>query len=305
MRLDAALVERGLAPSRARARDAILRGAVTVEGTPETRPGRLIAADAALSVDDPAAGYVSRAALKLIAALDQFGFDPTGLTALDLGTSTGGFTQVLLERGAAHVVAVDVGHRQLHPTLAGDPRVTLLEGLNARDLTRAHLGGRKIGAIVADLSFISLKLALPPALALSEPGAFGVFLVKPQFEVGREALGKGGIVRDPKVSEKAAEDFASWLEDQRFNDAVASSLRGGRSSQDAKRTANFGRGDDRTVSPPPETDHASLAGFDLPSRGRLRGSDESPACWCVAGRVPSPIAGGSGNREFLVGARRD
>ena len=107
---------------------------------------------------------------------------------------------MLLERGAAHVVAVDVGHGQLDPALAADPRVTLLEGLNARDLTAAHLGGRQIGAVVADLSFISLKLALPPALALAEPGAWGVFLVKPQFEVGRAHVGKGGIVRDPAVA---------------------------------------------------------------------------------------------------------
>jgi len=147
----------------------------------------------------------------------------------------------LIERGATHVVAVDVGHDQLHPTLTADPRVTLLEGLNARDLTREHLGGRKIGALVADLSFISLRLALPPALALAEPGAWGVFLVKPQFEVGREALGKGGIVRDAKAAEAATQDIAGWLEDRD---------------------------------------------------------------WRVVGMIPSPIAGGSGNREFLIGARR-
>lgn len=240
MRLDTALVERGLAPSRARARDAVLRGAVMVDGKTETRPGRNVAADAALAIDDPAGGYVSRAALKLIAALDRFGFYPAELTALDLGASTGGFTQALLERGAAHVVAVDVGHGQLDPALAADRRVTLLEGLNARDLTREHLGGRSGQAIVADLSFISLKLALPPALSLTEPGAWGVFLVKPQFEVGREALGKGGIVRDPAAADAAAQDVAAWLEDQG---------------------------------------------------------------WRVAGTIPSPIAGGSGNREFLVGAR--
>ena len=119
---------------------------------------------------------------------------------------------MLLERGAEHVIAVDVGHGEMDAALLDDPRVTLIEGLNARDLRRDHLGGRKIGAIVADLSFISLKLALPPALALAEPGAWGVFLVKPQFEVGRRALGKGGVVRDPEVARAAAEDIAAWLE---------------------------------------------------------------------------------------------
>ncbi len=257
MRLDAALVARGFAPSRARARDMILRGAVTVEGVLETKPGRMVAVDTALSVDDPASGYVSRAALKLVAALDAFGFDPAGLTALDLGASTGGFTQALLQRGAAHVIAIDVGHEQLHPTLATDPRVTLLEGLNARDLTREHFGDRRIGAIVADLSFISLKLALPPALMLADPGEWAVFLVKPQFEVGRDAIGKGGIVRDAKVAEQAAEDFAQWLEDWR----------------------------DPSPNPSPQ------AGAELG--------------WRVVGKIPSPIAGGSGNREFLVGARHE
>jgi len=305
-RLDAALVERGLAPSRARARDAILRGAVTVDGEKELRPGRTIAADAVVAIDDPAGDYVSRASLKLTAALDAFGFDPAGLTALDLGASTGGFTEVLLERGAAYVIAVDVGHGQLHPRLAGDPRTTLHEGLNARNLTRAHLDGRRISAVVADLSFISLKLALPPALALAEPGAWGVFLVKPQFEVGRAALGKGGIMRDAKVAEEAATEFCAWLVNQRFDDALTSPLRGGRSSQDVKRTADFGRGVDASTSlPPPETARAPLAGFDLPSRGRLSAASTAARSWRVVGSIPSPIAGGSGNREFLVGARHE
>ncbi len=172
MRLDEAVVARGLAPSRARARDAIKRGTVTVDGETEMRPGRAVAAEAAIDVADPAQTYVSRAALKLIAGLDAFGFDPRGLTALDLGASTGGFTQALLERGAAHVIAVDVGHGQLSPTLARYGSVTLIEGLNARDLSAAHLGGRPIGAIVADLSFISLRIAIPPALKLAESGAW-------------------------------------------------------------------------------------------------------------------------------------
>ena len=149
---------------------------------------------------------------------------------------------MLLERGAAHVVAVDVGHGEMDSELAADPRVTLLESLNARDLTEVHLGGRTIGAVVADLSFISLKLALPPALGIAAPGAWGVFLAKPQFEVGRSALGKGGIVRDPDVARQAAEDIAAWLEAEQG--------------------------------------------------------------WRVIGLLPSPIAGGSGNREFLIGAQK-
>jgi 23S rRNA (cytidine1920-2'-O)/16S rRNA (cytidine1409-2'-O)-methyltransferase len=241
-RLDEALVARGLARSRSRARDMVRRGTVTVDGETETRPARMLGTDAVIAVDDAAARYVSRAALKLIAGLDAFGFDPTGLTALDIGASTGGFTQVLLERGAAHVIAVDVGRGEMDAAGGADPRVTLIEGLNARDLTRAHLGGRHVEAIVADFSFISLKLALSPALGLAEPSAWGVFLVKPQFEVGREKLGKGGVVRDPEVARQAADDIAAWL--------------------------------------------AAEQG------------------WHVVGLLPSPIAGGSGNREFLLGARQ-
>jgi len=251
MRLDEALVARGLASSRARARDAVKRGTVKVGGQPEKKPGRLVAADAEIAIDDPAGGYVSRGALKLVAALDAFDFDPNGITALDLGASTGGFAQVLLERGAAHVIAVDVGHGQLHEKLTRDRRITLLEGLNARDLSAAYLGGRKLEAIVADLSFISLRLALPPALALADADAWGVFLVKPQFEAGREALGKDGIVKDAATAEAAAKDFAAWLENW--------------------------------PSPPGEAEPR----------------------WRVIGTIPSPIAGGSGNREFLVGARRE
>jgi 23S rRNA (cytidine1920-2'-O)/16S rRNA (cytidine1409-2'-O)-methyltransferase len=214
MRLDEALVAAGLAPSRARARDMVLRGTVTIDGEPAGKPARRVGPAEKLQVQDPAARYVSRAAQKLAAGLDAFGFDPRGLNALDLGASTGGFTQVLLERGAAHVIAVEVGHGQLDPALAADPRLTLHEGLNARDLTAAHLAGRRVGAVVADLSFISLKLALPPALALAEPAAWGIFLVKPQFEVGRALVGKGGIVRDRAAALASAEGIARWIEDE-------------------------------------------------------------------------------------------
>lgn len=241
IRLDVALVARGLAPTRARARDAILRGRVTVDGEAAIRPALPVATDAALALDDPAARYVSRGALKLIAALDAFGFDPAGAVTLDIGASTGGFTQVLLERGAKRVHAIDVGHGQLAPTIATDSRVVAREGLNARDLTATDIG-EPLSAIVADVSFISLRLALPPALALARSRAWMVCLVKPQFEVGREHVGKGGIVRDAALAKRAASDIGAWLE------------------------RDLG--------------------------------------WRVAGIIPSPIAGGDGNREFLLGAHR-
>jgi 23S rRNA (cytidine1920-2'-O)/16S rRNA (cytidine1409-2'-O)-methyltransferase len=241
MRLDEALVAAGLAPSRSRARDMVLRGTVTVAGARELRPARRVAAADDVAVDDPAARYVSRSALKLVAGLDSFGFNPAGLNVLDLGASTGGFTQVLLERGAARVLAIDVGHGQLESSLAADARVISIEGLNARDLSRDHLAGMSIQAIACDVSFISLKLALPAALGLAEPGAWGVFLVKPQFEVGRELIGKGGLVRDAAAAREAAEAIAGWL---------------------AAETA-----------------------------------------WRAVELVPSPLAGGDGNQEFLLGAR--
>ena len=210
-RLDQILVRLGLYESRSRARDAISRGAVEVDGKALTKPGALVSASAAIRLSDPARDYVSRAALKMKAGLEAFGFDPAGSTCLDIGASTGGFTQVLLEAGARHVIAVDVGHGQLHGSLRSDPRVSNLEGLNARDLARDHLGGFDIGAVVSDASFISLKLALPPALELAAPGAFAVLLVKPQFEAGRAAIGKGGLLKDPGQGPIIAADLAAWL----------------------------------------------------------------------------------------------
>ncbi|MFQ0813988.1 hemolysin [Brucella anthropi] len=214
LRLDQLLVELGLFATRSRARDAIQRGTVKVDGKPVTKPGQTVLRAANIAVDDPASAYVSRAALKLIAALDHFDLDVKGRTALDIGASTGGFTQVLLERGASHVLAIDVGHEQLHATLRADPRVTNKEGLNARALERVHLDGRDVDCVVSDVSFISLKLALPPALALAQKGAICALLVKPQFEAGREAIGKGGILRDPQDGERMAEELRSWLETQ-------------------------------------------------------------------------------------------
>ncbi|PSJ61668.1 TlyA family RNA methyltransferase [Pseudaminobacter soli (ex Li et al. 2025)] len=213
-RLDEVLVSRGLFASRSRARDAVERGTVSVDGLVVSKPGQGVSDAAVITVADPAQAYVSRAALKLIAGLDHFGIDPRGSNALDIGASTGGFTQVLLERGAAHVTAIDVGHGQMHESQRGDPRVTCVEGLNARDLTAEVLEGRPLDLIVSDVSFISLKLALPPALALARPGAHGVFLVKPQFEAGRDAIGKGGILKNPADGPIVAEALAEWLGSQ-------------------------------------------------------------------------------------------
>ncbi|MDG4876527.1 TlyA family RNA methyltransferase [Mesorhizobium sp. WSM4935] len=210
-RLDELLVGRGLFASRSRARDAVERGTVTVDGILARKPGQPVAPDCLVAIADPAQAYVSRAALKLIAGLDHFGLDPSGCEALDVGASTGGFSQVLLERGAAHVTAIDVGHGQIHPDIAGDLRVTVIEGLNARDLTAADLGGRIPGFLVCDVSFISLKLALPPALELAGEGARAIFLVKPQFEAGREAIGKGGLLKDPGAAERIAGNLHDWL----------------------------------------------------------------------------------------------
>lgn len=212
-RLDQLLVQRGLLESRSKARDVILLGGVTVDGTPAAKPGQMVAEGAAINLTARPSPYVSRAGLKLAHALDHFGIDPAGLTALDVGASTGGFTDVLLKRGATHVVAVDVGHGQLHENLRGDPRVTVHERLNARDLSIEHVA-QAPDLIVCDVSFISLKLALPAALALAKPTAVLIALIKPQFEVGRKNLGKGGIVRDPSLHSGVCDDICVWLEQE-------------------------------------------------------------------------------------------
>ncbi|MGU3574680.1 TlyA family RNA methyltransferase [Brucellaceae bacterium C25G] len=214
LRLDQLLVELKLFATRSRARDAVARSTVQVDGKVVTKPGALVARNAVINVDDPASAYVSRGALKLIAGLDHFKLDVKGRLALDIGASTGGFTQVLLKRGAMHVVAVDVGHGQLHPSLAGHKNVTNHEGLNARHLDFSHLDGHAIDCVVTDVSFISLKLALPQALQLAVPQAICVLLVKPQFEAGREAIGKGGLLRDPSQGPVIAEQLREWLNAQ-------------------------------------------------------------------------------------------
>ncbi len=242
IRLDQLLLNAGLVASRSRARDAISRGTVRVNGRTVTKPSSTFPANVTIEIDDPAQAYVSRAALKLKAALDEFGLDPAGLDCLDIGASTGGFTDVLLERGANHVIAVDVGHDQLHPRLREDERITNYEGLNARALDEDHLEDREIGVVVSDVSFISLKLALPPALGFAEPGAFCVLLVKPQFEAGREAISKAGLLKDPDSAPAVAAELERWLVEEMG--------------------------------------------------------------WQSLGLIPSPIAGGDGNVEFLLGGRK-
>lgn len=210
-RLDQRLVDLGLTPSRARARDAVLRGTVTVDGRTAAKPGQPVDLTAKIEISDPAGAYVSRAALKLLAALDGFAVSPEGRICLDVGASTGGFTQVLLERGAARVHAIDVGHGQMHESISNDPRVNRRDGLNARELTAQDLENTAPSLIVSDVSFISLKLALPPALDLAAPGAEALLLVKPQFEVGREGVGKGGLVA-PDRAEASAGELRDWLD---------------------------------------------------------------------------------------------
>jgi 23S rRNA (cytidine1920-2'-O)/16S rRNA (cytidine1409-2'-O)-methyltransferase len=209
-RLDSALGARGLLPSRARARDAILRGTVTVNGQPATKAGQLVRDTDEIALADPAANYVSRAALKLIAGLDAAGIEVAGLTCLDVGLSAGGFTQVLLERGAARVYGVDVGHDQVHPSLLPDPRLVVLEGLNARELTSA-LVPEPPQLLVCDVSFVSVTKVLAAPLALCAPGADAIILVKPQFEVGRTQVGRGGIVSDANAIRRAEADVITFM----------------------------------------------------------------------------------------------
>lgn len=202
MRLDKALVMRGLCRSRAEAQSALDGGAVTLDGRAVSKASLTVAEDAVLAVAENGPSWVSRGALKLEAALAAFGLPVADRTALDVGASTGGFTQCLLRRGAVSVHAVDVGHGQMVPALASDPRVRSREGINARLLTSADFP-HPFDVIVADLSFISLTLVLPALAPLLGPGGDLVCLVKPQFEVGASRLGKGGIVRDPKAREEA------------------------------------------------------------------------------------------------------
>ena len=210
-RLDTILVERGLAASRERARALVLAGQVRVDGQPVTKAGAPIKADADVTLQTPDHPYVGRGGLKLAHALERFGIDPVGRIALDIGASTGGFTDVLLQRGAVRVVALDVGHNQLDWRLRSDPRVIVIEGMNARTLTPDALpdGNRSFGVITIDVSFISLRHILPVVPPLLAPGGDVVALVKPQFESQRDEVGKGGIVRDDRVRQRVVDEVVA------------------------------------------------------------------------------------------------
>jgi 23S rRNA (cytidine1920-2'-O)/16S rRNA (cytidine1409-2'-O)-methyltransferase len=209
-RLDTVLVERGLAPSRERAQALIAAGLVEVAGEKAASAAHRVAGVDAVRLLGRDHPWASRGGLKLAAALDAFEVDPTGRVALDSGASTGGFTDVLLQRGAALVYAVDVGYGQLASRLATDGRVRVLDRTNLRLLR--ELPGPSPSLVTLDLSFISLRTVLPRVAELAAPGADVVALVKPQFEVGREKVGKGGIVRDEALGEQAARDLLAWAE---------------------------------------------------------------------------------------------
>jgi 23S rRNA (cytidine1920-2'-O)/16S rRNA (cytidine1409-2'-O)-methyltransferase len=207
-RADLVLVERGFFESRAKAQAAIAAGLVTIDGTPVAKPSDQVPAEGAIAAEAPHP-WVSRGGVKLAAALDTFAVDPRGRICLDLGASTGGFTQVLLARGADRVYAVDVGHGQLHPKLGADPRVVSLEATDARRLDHAMVP-EPIDLLVADVSFISLKLVLPPVVPLLAPQAALVALVKPQFEAGPAQV-KKGLVRDEAVQRRACDDISAFV----------------------------------------------------------------------------------------------
>ena len=208
MRLDRALAARGLARSRTEAQALIAAGQVRVDGRAADKASLLVPDEAALTVEGDRCPFVSRGGLKLAAALDAFGVLVAGRTALDVGASTGGFTDCLLRRGAARVACVDAGHGQMAPRIAADPRVSSREGVNARFLLPADFDA-PFDLLVADLSFISLTLVVPALVPLLRPEGDMILLVKPQFEVGQAHLGKGGIVRDPGRREEAVRRVAA------------------------------------------------------------------------------------------------
>ncbi|MGF1463855.1 MAG: TlyA family RNA methyltransferase [Maricaulaceae bacterium] len=208
-RLDQALVARGLCETRAKAQAAIAYGGVRVDGRPATKPSQSVSAEAAITVTPPHP-WVGRGGVKLAAALDHFGIDPSGRTCLDVGASTGGFTDVLLAHGARRVYAVDVGRDQLHPRLRADPRVRVMEGVDARTLSPGAVDEQP-SLLVADLSFVSLTKVLDAPLALLSRGADVVVLVKPQFELDRRALDKRGVVKTPTDRIRALDHVTQWL----------------------------------------------------------------------------------------------
>ncbi len=209
-RIDKLLVDLGLLPTREKAQRAIMAGLVFVKGNRIEKSSTSFPPETEIEyrgVDR----YVGRGGLKLEGALKTFSLDPTGLNCLDIGASTGGFTDCLLQNGAAHVVALDVGHGQLDWKIRSDSRVTVIEKCNARYLTPADFP-EKFDLIVTDVSFISLKLILPPAIPLLKNGGWIVALIKPQFEAGKKEIGNGGIVRDPAIQQKVVDDLLEWVQ---------------------------------------------------------------------------------------------
>ncbi|HTS91355.1 MAG TPA: TlyA family RNA methyltransferase [Stellaceae bacterium] len=212
-RLDALLVERGLSETRSKAQALVMAGLVTSGERRLDKPGMLLEAETPLEVKGREHPWVSRGGIKLAHGLDHFRIDPAGSICLDIGASTGGFTDVLLQRGAKRVFAVDVGYGQFAAKLRGDPRVVLLERVNARHLTRTEIP-EPIDLVVCDASFIGLRTVLPAALALAAPNATLIALIKPQFEVGKGRVGKGGVVRDPELHREVCATISTWLGEQ-------------------------------------------------------------------------------------------
>jgi 23S rRNA (cytidine1920-2'-O)/16S rRNA (cytidine1409-2'-O)-methyltransferase len=213
VRVDQLLVDRGLVESRARAQALVMAGLVYSGDRRVDKPGTALAEDCALELKGQDHPWVSRGGLKLAHALTHFAIDPTGVTAIDVGASTGGFTDVLLAHGAARVFAVDVGHGQLAWKLRSDPRVVVMERTNARYLTRDMIPD-PIGMVVCDASFIGLETVLPAAMGLAGDGAHLVALIKPQFEVGKGRVGKGGVVREPELHQEVCDRITAWLNAQ-------------------------------------------------------------------------------------------
>lgn len=210
-RLDLEIVRRGLAESRSRAQALIMAGKVRVDGEKMTKSGTAVSEESEIEVEQPEHPWVSRGALKLQAALDAFNIDPEGFDCLDVGASTGGFTHLLLDRGARRVIALDVGHNQLDWKIRSDARVLVMESVNARHLQKGDLPF-DVDLITMDLSFISLKLVVPAVLPFLKEGGFMICLIKPQFEAGREQVGRGGIVRDEKIRRRTIDGVVGAIE---------------------------------------------------------------------------------------------
>jgi 23S rRNA (cytidine1920-2'-O)/16S rRNA (cytidine1409-2'-O)-methyltransferase len=233
IRLDLLLVSRGLSPTREKAQAMILSGRVEVEGRRVEKAGTPVDSNAAVQVLGPAHPYVSRGGVKLAAALDAFGIDPAGLVCLDVGASTGGFTDCLLQRGALRVYAIDVGHGQLDAKLRGDPRVVVRERVNARSLSREHVP-EPVALAAMDLSFISVRLVLPGVVPLLAPGAAAIVLAKPQFEAGRREVPRGGVVRSAATQRRVVaeiEQFGSGL-GLAYEGVIPSPIKGARGNQE-------------------------------------------------------------------------